>query len=138
MDTKALMERYKQYLFPAAAPLYGDDPLIVDRAKDQYVWDTDGKRYLDFFGGVLTVSLGRCHAELRRVWPSALRGAARTGIAQPWRGRHIGIERRKFAHRRSGLAASSGCAADREARRPHPVLRCHDARQIDHVSGQRR
>jgi len=64
MDKQALMERYKKYVFPAAAPLYGDDPLIVDRAKDQYVWDTDGKRYLDFFGGVLTVSLGHANDEV--------------------------------------------------------------------------
>ncbi|MCU0465182.1 MAG: aminotransferase class III-fold pyridoxal phosphate-dependent enzyme, partial [Anaerolineae bacterium] len=64
MDTQALMERYKQYVFPAATPLYGDDPLIADRAKDQYVWDVTGKRYLDFFGGVLTVSIGHANDEV--------------------------------------------------------------------------
>ena len=33
----------------------------MDRAKDQYVHDIEGKRYLDFFGGILTVSVGHCN-----------------------------------------------------------------------------
>lgn len=60
----SLMERYKQVMFPAAAPYHGDNPLIVDHAKDQYIWDIEGKRYLDFFGGVLTVSVGHCNDEV--------------------------------------------------------------------------
>ncbi|MEQ8675680.1 MAG: aspartate aminotransferase family protein [Aggregatilineales bacterium] len=59
-----LMDRYKSVIFPAAAPYHGDSPVIVDHAKDQYIWDTDGKRYLDFFGGVLTVSVGHCNEEI--------------------------------------------------------------------------
>jgi 4-aminobutyrate aminotransferase-like enzyme len=57
----AIMERYKAVMFPAAAPYHGDHPIIVDHAKDQYLWDIEGKRYLDFFGGVLTVSVGHCN-----------------------------------------------------------------------------
>lgn len=59
-----IMERYKQVMFPAAAPYHGDNPLVVDHAKDQYIWDIEGKRYLDFFGGVLTVSVGHCNDEV--------------------------------------------------------------------------
>lgn len=73
MDTHALMERYKQYVFNAAAPLYGDDPLIADRAKDQYLWDVSGKRYLDFFGGVLTVSVGHANDEVTEATIAQLR-----------------------------------------------------------------
>jgi 4-aminobutyrate aminotransferase-like enzyme len=62
--TVAIMERYRQVMFPAAAPYHGDAPLIADRAKDQYIWDIDGKRYLDFFGGILTVSVGHCNDEI--------------------------------------------------------------------------
>ncbi|MCE2490163.1 MAG: aspartate aminotransferase family protein [Anaerolineae bacterium] len=60
----ALMERYRSAIFPAVAPYYPDQPLVVDRAKDQELWDADGKRYLDFFGGVLTVSVGHCNEEI--------------------------------------------------------------------------
>ena len=59
-----IMDRYRQVMFPAAAPYHGDDPLIADRAKDQYIWDIDGVRYLDFFGGILTVSVGHCNDEI--------------------------------------------------------------------------
>ncbi len=59
-----IMQRYKQVMFPAAAPYHGDTPLVADRAKDQYIWDVEGKRYLDFFGGILTVSVGHCNDEI--------------------------------------------------------------------------
>jgi 4-aminobutyrate aminotransferase-like enzyme len=61
---ESVIERYKRVMFPAAAPYHGDDPVVVDHAKDQYIWDVDGKRYLDFFGGVLTVSVGHCNDEV--------------------------------------------------------------------------
>ncbi len=47
----------KEFLFPAVIH-YFDQPLTLDHAKDQYVWDADGKQYLDFFGGIVTVSVG--------------------------------------------------------------------------------
>jgi len=56
--TKTIFKRYKEYIFPAVTPFYDDHPLIVARAKDHYLWDIEGNRYLDFFGGVLTVSVG--------------------------------------------------------------------------------
>lgn len=59
-----IMERYHRHIFPAAAPYFGDNPLIIDHAKDQYVWDIEGNRYLDFFGGVLTISVGHCNDEV--------------------------------------------------------------------------
>lgn len=59
--TQNLIERHNAVMFDAVKPYYGDMPLAVDRAKDQYVWDVEGRRYLDFFGGVLTVSVGHCN-----------------------------------------------------------------------------
>jgi 4-aminobutyrate aminotransferase len=50
----------KEYLFPAVFH-YFKEPLVVARAKDQYVWDADGKQYLDFLGGIVTVSVGHCN-----------------------------------------------------------------------------
>jgi len=51
----------REYLFPAVFH-YFREPLVVVRAKDQYVWDADGNQYLDFFGGIVTVSVGHCNA----------------------------------------------------------------------------
>ncbi len=68
-----IMQRYRAVMFPAAAPYHGDAPLIADRAKDQYIWDVDGKRYLDFFGGILTVSVGHCNDEISERTMAQLR-----------------------------------------------------------------
>lgn len=50
----------KQFLFPAVFHYY-KQPLVVSHAKNQYVWDADGNQYLDFFGGIVTVSVGHCN-----------------------------------------------------------------------------
>ena len=46
-----------EFLFPAVFHYY-DEPLVLERAKDQYVWDSEGRQYLDFFGGIVTISVG--------------------------------------------------------------------------------
>ena len=30
----------------------------------QWVWDHEGRRYLDMFGGIVTVSVGHCHPKV--------------------------------------------------------------------------
>lgn len=57
---------------------YGDDPLAVEHAKDQYVWDVEGKRYLDFFGGILTISVGHCNDEVVAATSEQMRTAGHT------------------------------------------------------------
>ena len=54
-----------EYLFPSVFH-YFKTPLVIWRAKDQYVWDADGKQYLDFFGGIVTVSVGHCNETVNR------------------------------------------------------------------------
>jgi 4-aminobutyrate aminotransferase-like enzyme len=48
---------HKEHLFPALFHFFAE-PLVIERAKDQYVWDIDGKQYLDFLGGIVTISVG--------------------------------------------------------------------------------
>lgn len=50
----------QDYLFPAVFHYYRE-PLVVMRAKDQFVYDAAGRPYLDFFGGILTISVGHCN-----------------------------------------------------------------------------
>ena len=66
MDKKEIIEKQKKYLFSCVATYY-DEPLVVDHAKDQYVYDADGKEFLDFFGGILTVSVGHCNEKVTRA-----------------------------------------------------------------------
>ena len=56
----------QECLFPAVFH-YFREPLVLTRAKDQYVWDADGNQYLDFFGGILTVSVGHCNEKVNRA-----------------------------------------------------------------------
>src|ERR1051326_9108088 len=55
----------QEYLFPSVFH-YFKTPLVITRGKDQYVWDADGNQYLDFFGGIVTVSVGHCNEEVNR------------------------------------------------------------------------
>ena len=58
MTTNAdLHERYRAVLPSYLKPLYAD-PISIDRGQGGYVWDVEGNRYLDFFGGVLTTMVG--------------------------------------------------------------------------------
>ncbi|HWP35619.1 MAG TPA: aspartate aminotransferase family protein [Thermodesulfobacteriota bacterium] len=43
---------------------YYDEPLVLARGRGSYVWDVEGRQYLDFFGGVLVVAVGHAHPEV--------------------------------------------------------------------------
>ena len=38
--------------------------IVIDRAQGDFVWDMDGKRYIDFQNGWATNPLGNCHPEV--------------------------------------------------------------------------
>src|SRR5213596_866172 len=58
-----VIQKHKQFLWPSVANYY-QKPLVADRAQMQYVWDVEGRRYLDFFGGILTVSVGHSNPKV--------------------------------------------------------------------------
>lgn len=49
-----------EYLFPCVSTYY-EKPLTLVRGKDMHLTDSEGTEYLDFFGGILTVSVGHCN-----------------------------------------------------------------------------
>ncbi len=53
----------KQYVSPGVITYYRE-PLMVVEGHMQYVWDETGKRYLDAFAGIVTVSVGHCHPKV--------------------------------------------------------------------------
>ncbi len=75
MTKEEIILANKEYLFPSVFH-YFNEPLVIDHAKDQYVWDADGNQYLDFFGGIVTVSVGHCndqvnarvHQQIDKLW----------------------------------------------------------------------
>lgn len=60
------IRKHKEFLFPAVANYY-EEPIALVRGEGEYVWDDQGNRYLDCFGGVLTVSLGHANPEINRA-----------------------------------------------------------------------
>src|SRR5882757_8268303 len=46
--------KHKKYLWPSVTN-YFQQPLVADRGEMQHLWDVEGNKYLDFFGGILTV-----------------------------------------------------------------------------------
>lgn len=65
-DAAALLARQRAYLLPVQSRMlyYGDRPLAVARGQGDWLWDVEGRRYLDFFGGILTVSVGHANPEV--------------------------------------------------------------------------
>ncbi len=55
--TDDLLRRYRAVLPSFLSPYYAD-PIAIDHGEGSYVFDLDGVRYLDFFGGVLTTMVG--------------------------------------------------------------------------------
>lgn len=65
MDKHDVLLAHKKHLFPAVYHFFRE-PLLIERAKDQYVWDADGRQYLDFLGGIVTVSVGHSNEAVTR------------------------------------------------------------------------
>lgn len=53
----------KQHLSPGIFHYY-KKPIMIVEGKGQYLFDEKGRRYLDGFGGIVTVSVGHCHPEV--------------------------------------------------------------------------
>jgi len=60
MTKDEIISKKKEYVFDCVATFY-NDPVVIDHAKGQFVCDVQGKQYLDFFGGILSVSVGHAN-----------------------------------------------------------------------------
>ena len=63
MDKAEIIEKHRKYLFSCVANYY-EEPLVVDHAKGSTVVDVEGREYLDFFGGIVTISVGHCNEKV--------------------------------------------------------------------------
>lgn len=46
------------------APCFGDRKMTAVKGSGSYIWDENGKKYLDFGGGIAVLSLGHCNKKL--------------------------------------------------------------------------
>ncbi len=63
MSMSESVRKHKQFLFPAVS-MYYQEPITLTKGEGAYVWDDTGKKYLDCFGGVLTVSVGHANPKV--------------------------------------------------------------------------
>jgi len=62
-EVLALRQRYTN---PAIFTLY-KEPLMIVEGHMQYLYDETGRRYLDLFAGIVTVSVGHCHPRVTKA-----------------------------------------------------------------------
>lgn len=59
MKSAEVVRKHKEYLLPAVANYY-QDPIVLESGDGLRVTDIEGRSFLDFFGGILTISIGHC------------------------------------------------------------------------------
>ncbi len=59
-NTRELFQKF-------VVPSYARFDLVLARGQGSYVWDVNGKRYLDFGGGIAVCSLGHAHPEITQA-----------------------------------------------------------------------
>src|SRR4030043_390149 len=82
MDKNEIYEKYQKYLAPCVSHYY-QEPVIFDRGKGKYLYDIDGKEYLDFFGGIVTISVGHCDEEITEKTCEQMRRLQHTSPLYP-------------------------------------------------------
>jgi len=71
------VRKHKEFLFPAVANYY-QEPIALARGEGEHVWDDQGNKYLDCFGGVLTVSIGHANPRVNAAWKDQVDKIAHT------------------------------------------------------------
>ena len=54
-----VLAKHEEYILGAVANYYVE-PIVPESGSGRHLTDTDGRTYLDFFGGILTLSVGHC------------------------------------------------------------------------------
>ena len=62
-ESRRIREKHREFLFPATIQYY-EEPIALTEGKGLRVRDADGNDYLDFFGGILTVSVGHANEKV--------------------------------------------------------------------------
>jgi 4-aminobutyrate aminotransferase-like enzyme len=63
LGPKGVLEKKKEYLVPCSYHFFSDPPQLV-KGHMQYLYDSEGKEYTDFFGGVSVMNCGHCNEEI--------------------------------------------------------------------------
>uniref|UniRef100_A0A224XBX3 Alanine--glyoxylate aminotransferase 2, mitochondrial n=1 Tax=Panstrongylus lignarius TaxID=156445 RepID=A0A224XBX3_9HEMI len=70
-DYKAVLKIKEDHIVPCIKQYY-KEPLLIHEGHMQWLFDHTGKRYLDMFGGIVTVSVGHCHPKVTNAMKEQL------------------------------------------------------------------
>lgn len=63
MNSEDIRKKHREYLFPALKNFY-KEPIVITEGAGAKVKDIEGNSYLDFFGGILTISVGHANRDV--------------------------------------------------------------------------
>ncbi|MFQ6609635.1 MAG: aspartate aminotransferase family protein [Fidelibacterota bacterium] len=66
MNSNDIRKKHKEFLFPAVKNFY-KEPVVAQEGNGCQLTDAGGKQYLDFFGGILTISIGHANTEVNNA-----------------------------------------------------------------------
>lgn len=81
--TQQILQTQKKHLWPNHLLYYGDSPLPLAKGDGMYVWDSDGHKYLDFFAGILTTSVGHNNATVNQYMKDQIDQLIHTSTLYP-------------------------------------------------------
>ena len=84
MDSQTVRDKHREFLFPCVANYY-EEPVVLVEGKGSFARDAEGREYLDFFGGILTLGLGHCHPEVTAAVQSQVARLVHTSTLYPTR-----------------------------------------------------
>lgn len=82
MQRREIVAKKQQYVYPAVAN-YFSEPLPMERGEMQYIWDVDGRKYLDFFGGIVTVGVGHANPRITAAQKAQIDKLGHTSTLYP-------------------------------------------------------
>jgi 4-aminobutyrate aminotransferase-like enzyme len=81
-DLAGVRQKQREYLWPASATYY-QESVVLDSGSGCVLRDGDGREYLDFFGGILTVGLGHCNERVNAAAETQMRRLGHVSSVYP-------------------------------------------------------
>ncbi|KAF9816288.1 hypothetical protein IEO21_04153 [Rhodonia placenta] len=72
---EAVLDRTERYILP----VYARPPVVMSHGKGMYIWDTDGREYLDFSAGIAVNALGHADEGVAQVLATEAQKLLHTG-----------------------------------------------------------
>ena len=81
-QTARINEKHQKHIFNAVFNYY-ETPLPLQRGRGVHLYDFDGREYLDFFAGIVTVNVGHCHPKVTAAIQEQAATLAHTSTLYP-------------------------------------------------------